>query len=48
VDLIIRRALIVPYLADTGITAYFTACGPASAEASQTLEAALAAFVDAL
>jgi len=48
VDLIIRRALIAPDLTDTGITAYFTACGPTSAEASQTLEAALAAFVDAL
>jgi hypothetical protein len=48
VDLIIRRALIAPDLVDTGITAYFTACGPTSAEASQTLEAALDAFVDAL
>jgi hypothetical protein len=48
VDLIIRRALIAPDLADTGITAYFTACGPNRAEAAQTLEAALAAFVHAL
>jgi hypothetical protein len=48
VDLIIRRAVIAPDLTDAGITAYFTACGSVSAEASQTLDAALAAFVDAL
>jgi hypothetical protein len=48
VDLIIRRAVIAPDLMDTGITAYITACGSTSAEALQTLEAALAAFVDAL
>jgi hypothetical protein len=48
VDLIIRHALIAPDVMDTGITAYFTACGPTPAEASQNLQAALAAFVHAL
>jgi hypothetical protein len=48
VDFIIRRALIAAHRVDTGITAYFTTCGPTSGEALQTLEAALAAFVDAL
>jgi hypothetical protein len=48
VDLIIRRAMITPDIMDTGITAYLTACGPTPAVASQTLEAALAAFADAL
>jgi hypothetical protein len=48
VDLIIRRALITPDVMDTGITAYFTACGPTLAEAVRTLEFALATFVDAL
>ena len=48
VDLIIRRALIAPDRTEIGITAYLTACGSTSVAAWQTLEAALAAFVDAL
>jgi len=48
VDLIIRRAVIAPDLAATGITTYFTACGRSTAEASQTLEAALTTFADTL
>jgi len=47
-DLIIRRAYIAPKLMDLGITAYLTACGESPAEAKRTLEAALAAFTDAL
>ncbi|MGO9336967.1 MAG: hypothetical protein ACLPY1_05605 [Terracidiphilus sp.] len=48
VDLIVRRALIEPDLMDTGITAYFTACGTAPTEAARTLEAALVAVAHAL
>jgi hypothetical protein len=48
VDVIIRHALIAPDWMDMGITAFFTACGPTAGEAEQTLESALAAFVDAL
>jgi hypothetical protein len=48
VDLIIRRALIATDVWDTGITAYFTACGGTSAEAEKTLEATLKAFIDAI
>ena len=48
VDLMIRRAQIAPGQLDLGITTYFTACGPLLAEAMRTLEAALAAFTDAL
>jgi hypothetical protein len=44
----IRRAQIAPGQLDLGITTYFTACGPTPAEAMRTLEAALAAFTDAL
>jgi hypothetical protein len=33
---------------DLGITAYLTSCGESSAAAAKTLEAALAAFTDAL
>ena len=48
VDLVLRRALLVHYEMDLGITAYLTACGPSPAEAMQTLEAALAAFARVL
>jgi hypothetical protein len=48
VDLIIRRALIVPSLIDLGITAYITACGSSAGEAKDVLETALAAFAHAL
>ena len=47
-DLVIRRAFITPELMSLGITAYLTACGASFAEARRTLEAALAAFTDAL
>jgi hypothetical protein len=47
-DLVIRRAYIAPKLMDLGITAYLTACGKSPEEAKRTLEAALAAFTDAL
>ena len=47
-DLVIRRAFITPELMGLGVTAYMTACGESSAEAKRTLEAALAAFTDAL
>ena len=48
VDLVVRRAFITPELMDLGITAYLTACGESPAEAARTLQAALAAFTDAL
>jgi hypothetical protein len=52
VDLVIRRAFIAPdRMADGmgfGLTAYLTACGPSPAEATLTLQVALAAFTDAL
>jgi hypothetical protein len=48
VDLIIRRALIATDVWNTGITAYFTACGGTPAEEGLTLEATLGAFVDAI
>jgi hypothetical protein len=48
VDLVIRRAFITPDGMDLGITAYLTSCGESSAAAAKTLEAALAAFTDAL
>jgi len=48
VDLVIRRALITPGQMHLGITAYLTACGPLPAEATQTLQAALAAFAGVL
>jgi hypothetical protein len=47
-DLVIRRAFISPDRMDLGITAYLTSCGESVAEAKRTLEAALAAFTDAL
>jgi hypothetical protein len=48
VDLVIRRAFITPDGMDLGITAYLTSRGESSAAATTTLEAALAAFTDAL
>jgi len=48
VDLIIRRASIAADVWDTGITAYFTACGGTLAEAGLTLEATLDAFAGAI
>jgi hypothetical protein len=48
VDLVIRRALITAELMELGITAYLTSCGLSPTEATQRLEAALAAFTDAL
>jgi hypothetical protein len=48
VDLVIRRALLTPEQRELGITAYLTSCGPSAAEAVQRLEAALAAFTDAI
>jgi hypothetical protein len=48
VDLVIRRAFTAPELLGLGVTAYLTACGETTAEAKRTLEAALAAFTDAL
>jgi hypothetical protein len=53
IDLVIRRAFIrriplKPELIDLGITAYLTACGVNAREAAGTLQAALAAFTDAL
>jgi hypothetical protein len=52
-DFVIRRALLTPDPTDAermelGITAYLTSCGASPAKAAQTLEAALAAFADAL
>jgi hypothetical protein len=47
-DLVVRRAFIAPDQMHLGITAYLTACGPSSAEAAQTLQAALAAFAHVL
>jgi hypothetical protein len=47
-DLVIRRAFTTLELMGLGVTAYLTACGESSAEAKRTLEAALAAFTDAL
>ncbi len=48
VDLVIRRAFITSGVMDLGITAYLTACGESPAAAAKTLEAAVAAFADAL
>jgi hypothetical protein len=48
VDLIVRRALLVPGRMDLGITAYFTACGATAAEAACALAKALTAFADTL
>jgi hypothetical protein len=52
-DFVIRRAITTlnptdPERVDLGITAYLTSCGASPAEAARTLEAALAAFADAL
>jgi len=47
-DLVIRRAFIAPELTSMGVTAYLTSCGESPAAAARTLEAALAAFTDAL
>jgi hypothetical protein len=48
VDLVIRRAFITSDVMDLGITAYLTSCGESPAAALKTLEAAVAAFADAL
>jgi hypothetical protein len=48
VDLIVRRALIVPDLIDFGVTAYISACGPSTGQAKERLESALAAFAHVL
>lgn len=47
-DLVIRRAFIAPEQMGFGITAYLTACGPSTEQATQTLQAALKAITDAL
>ena len=47
-DLVIRRAIVTPEIMDLGVTAFLTVCGESPAEAKRTLEAALAAFTDAL
>jgi len=49
-DLVIRRAVVTPDSTgvELGITAYLTSCGASSAEASRSLETALALFADAL
>jgi len=47
-DLVVRRAYIVPGRGALGITAYFTACGPAIEDARSALASALAIFVEAL
>jgi hypothetical protein len=46
--LVIRRAIVTPEIMDLGVTAFLTVCGESPAEAKRTLEAALAAFTDAL
>jgi hypothetical protein len=48
VDLVVRRAFLTPEETGLGITAYLTASGATPEEAAHTLEAALAAFTDAL
>jgi hypothetical protein len=48
VDLVIRRAFLVPDVMDLGITAYLTSCGASSLESARTLSAALAAFPGAI
>ena len=48
VDLVVRRAFISPARPVLGITAYLTACGSTSIEATPTLAAALCIFVDAV
>ncbi len=48
VDLVVRRSVLSAELTNLGITAYLTACGGSPAEAAQRLQAALAAFTDAL
>jgi hypothetical protein len=47
-DMVIRRAFITPEFTGLGITAFLTSCGESPAAAAKTLEAALAAFTDAL
>jgi hypothetical protein len=47
-DLVIRRAFLTPERMDLGVTAYLTACGESPAASAQTLQAALAAFTDAI
>jgi hypothetical protein len=48
VDLVIRRAFITSEVMGLGITAYLTSCGESPVAAAKTLEAVMAAFVDAL
>ena len=48
VDLVIRRVFITSDVMDLGITAYLTSCGESPVAAAKTLEAAVAAFADAL
>ncbi|MGD0800345.1 MAG: hypothetical protein ABR906_03415 [Terracidiphilus sp.] len=48
VDLVIRRASIVPEWMELGITAYLISCGESQAEAALRLQAALAALTGAL
>jgi hypothetical protein len=48
VDLVIRRAVILPDRMDLGITAYLTACGATPAAATATLAAALTVFAIAV
>jgi hypothetical protein len=47
-DLIIRRAVIVPGTLDLGITAYLIGCGVTQADAVVQLESALAVFADSV
>jgi hypothetical protein len=53
VDLVVRQAILYSASAPAastslGITAYFTACGPSQAEATETFQAALAEFAHVL
>jgi hypothetical protein len=48
IDLVIRRATIIPDRMELGVTAYVTACGSTPKQAMDALGTALAAFADAL
>jgi hypothetical protein len=47
-DLVIRHAIVAPGRLDFGITAYLTACGASTDEATLALGSALGAFADAI
>ena len=48
VDLVLRAAILAPGRTGLGITAYLAACGSTPNNAADTLQAALAIFVDAV